>query len=102
MASVTTTVGLVAPQTATIAPSSTFSGTTQTFTVTVTGPPNVSFPLTYTWDATGQSPAVHGSLYRMWDTQNFMWQVIGTRVITVGVENLGGIYTATQTITLNP
>jgi hypothetical protein len=61
-------------------------GLTQTFTVEVAAT-NVTLPLTYTWQATGQEAVVHSG--GLTDTVDLLWELTGKKVITVEVSNGG-------------
>ncbi|MBN1661779.1 MAG: PD40 domain-containing protein [Anaerolineae bacterium] len=61
-------------------------GLTHTFTVEVAAP-NVALPLTYTWQATGQEPVAHSA--GLTDTLDLLWELTGSKVITVEVSNGG-------------
>ena len=75
-------------------------GTTYAFTATV-NPVSVSFPITYTWQATNQSPIVDTANNRK-DSVSFMWSVTGTQHLTITAANAGGVVTKTQTISATP
>ncbi len=69
-----------------------------TFTATV-NPVTAAQPITYTWQATGQSPVVHtGGLS---DTVAFTWATSGTQAITVTATNFGGTVTGAHLITIS-
>ena len=55
------------------------------FTATV-APPTPTLPLTYTWEADGQTTVVRGSS-ALSDTETFSWALPGTYAITVTAEN---------------
>jgi len=90
--------GNVSPTSVTIGgPATGTVNTGYTFTATVS-PDTATQPITYTWQATGQSPVVHtGGLT---DTVTFTWSATGTQVITVTAANAGGIVTGIHTITI--
>jgi len=95
----TIAIVLLPPTEVTIAgPTAGVSGTTYAFTATV-GPPTATLPITYTWQATGQSPVVHGGA-GLSDTVAFTWHVSGTRRITVTARNPSGVVSDTHLITL--
>jgi uncharacterized repeat protein (TIGR01451 family) len=72
---------------------------TYIFTATV-GPVTTTLPLTYTWQAGGQTPAAHtGGLT---DTVARSWEALGTWAITVTAENPVGSVTDTHAITILP
>ncbi len=81
-----------------VGPTAGLSGTAYTFTATVS-PPTATLPITYTWQATGQPPVVHGGA-GLSDTVTFTWQVSGTQQITVTARNWGGTVSDTHLITL--
>jgi len=70
------------------------------FSATVS-PGSAMTPITYTWQATGQSLVTHtgGGIS---DTINFTWITTGTRAITVTATNAFGSATDSRTITINP
>ncbi len=73
-------------------PTSGYTGTQYTFTAIVT-PTNASIPITYTWSpapASGQGSA----------TARYTWTTVGTKVITVSVQNCGGSDTDTHSIAI--
>jgi CSLREA domain-containing protein len=73
--------------------------TTQIFTATAS-PITVTTPLTYVWQATGQSPATHtGSLVT--DTISFTWSATGVNAITLTVSNISNTLMATHRITIS-
>ncbi|MCL4297918.1 MAG: DUF11 domain-containing protein [Anaerolineae bacterium] len=73
--------------------------TVYTFTAT-TSPATATLPLTYHWQASGQSPVTHtGGLS---DTASFAWNVTGPQVITVTATNGGGTAMDTHTTTILP
>jgi hypothetical protein len=73
--------------------------TTYTFTATV-NPITVTRPITYTWQATDQSPKTHtgGGLS---DDITFTWELTGTKTITATATNAGGTVTNTYPIVIN-
>jgi len=70
-----------------------------TFTATV-NPVTTTTPITYTWQATGQSPVVHtgGGLD---DTVSFAWDTPGAKTITVTASNAKSTATNTYEVTLD-
>ena len=71
------------------------------FTATV-APPTVTLPLTYTWQATGQTPQTH-TLQATQDVLSFTWDVTGTQHVTVTASNgLSLPVNATHTLTVEP
>jgi subtilisin family serine protease len=74
------------------------AGATAAFTATA-APPTATLPVTYTWDATGQTPLVQTG--GVSDTAAFTWDVAGTHAITVTAVNAcGGTVTDTRLITV--
>jgi len=71
---------------------------TYAFTATVS-PSNATQPITYSWQADGQSPVVHTGGTS--DSVDFHWTIDGAHIVTVTAENIGGTQTATHTITLS-
>ena len=69
-----------------------------TFTTTVLGP--ATTPLTYTWQATGQSPVIQASYPATTHVVSFTWTADGVKLITVTVSNTQGIVSDTHTITI--
>jgi hypothetical protein len=68
-----------------------------TFTAIIT-PSEATLPISYTWEATGQTPVVHtGGLT---DAVTFAWNMTGIQIITVTAQNAGGMVTDTHTITI--
>jgi len=64
----------------------------------VVSPITATQPITYTWQATDQSPVIHtGSLS---DTTVFTWAGPGTQAITVTAANIGGPVSDTHTVTV--
>lgn len=57
--------------------------TTYDFLATVTA---LDVPVTYTWEATGQTPVIHTG-QDLTDTVQFTWDVTGTQTITVTASN---------------
>ncbi len=76
--------------------------TTYTFTATVS-PITATPPITYFWQATGQSPITHGG-GDLSDTIMFTWTsgTTGTQWITATATNQGGTATGTHVIIFNP
>jgi PKD repeat protein len=61
-------------------------------------PVTATAPITYVWQATGQSPVTNtGGLS---DTVAFAWNVTGTQAITVTAANAGGTVTGTRVISI--
>jgi len=88
----------VAPTEVTIAgPLTGTVGTAHTFLATVN--PTASLPLTYTWEATGQTMVVHSG-QGLTDTVAFTWSVTGTQTITVTAQNAWGQAVDTHWVTV--
>ncbi len=83
-------VSLDGPVVATVNTPSTFVATSSPLTGT--------WPLTYTWQASGQPTLVHSGGFV--DMVDFTWSVSGTKAVTVTVENCGGTVSDTHTITI--
>ena len=80
-----------------VGPTTGLLNTVYTFSATVS-PVTATQPITYVWRATGQSPVTHiGGLS---DTVSFTWSTSGTRAITVTATNVGGMVSASHTITI--
>jgi hypothetical protein len=75
-------------------------GGLHTFTAIVI-PPTAALPITYTWQATGQSDIVT-TVYELSHTVSFAWSAgaTGTKNITVTAANCGSAVSRTHTITL--
>jgi protocatechuate 3,4-dioxygenase beta subunit len=71
-----------------------------TFNATVS-PGSATTPITYTWQATGQSLVKHTGGGTS-DTINFIWGMTGTKAITVTATNALGSATNSRTITIDP
>ncbi len=87
-------IDVISPVTATLGISSTLTATVSPLTATL--------PITYTWQAMGQSPVVHtgGGLS---DTLGLSWAISGTNAITVTAVNPCGVgVTTTRTIEVLP
>lgn len=69
-------------------------GTGYTFTATVS-PADALQPITYTWEATGQTPETH-TVNAISDTVSFTWPVIGTQTVTVTAVNECGVAVSTS------
>ncbi|MBX3053390.1 MAG: hypothetical protein KF753_18080 [Caldilineaceae bacterium] len=72
-------------------------GSSYLFTAT-TSPITTTVPLTYTWQASGQSQIVHSASRT--DTVTYTWNTIGAQTIEVAANNSAGIVTTTHTITI--
>jgi uncharacterized repeat protein (TIGR01451 family) len=73
------------------------AGSTYTFTATVS-PITTTLPITYAWQATGQSPVTHTGCLTTSDVVSFTWSVSGTQAVTVTASNLGDMVTDTHAI----
>jgi hypothetical protein len=72
--------------------------TSHPFTATII-PATATEPISYVWQATGQSPIVNtGGLS---DTVSFAWSVTGRQTITVTATNPDGVVTDTHVITIS-
>jgi len=69
------------------------------FTATVS-PPETDLPITYTWEATGQT-AVYTTTSILTDTISFSWAVGGTKTITVTATNAAGSVIDTHPIIID-
>ena len=69
-----------------------------TFTATVS-PTNVTTPITYLWEASGQEPATHNG--GLTDTMSYQWQELGTQTITVTASNAGSSASSTHDIQID-
>ncbi|MDW8352229.1 MAG: 5'-nucleotidase C-terminal domain-containing protein [Anaerolineae bacterium] len=70
----------------------------QVFTATVL-PLNVTFPLTVTWQADGQTSATFNDTITT--TQSYVWMTPGTRIITVTAQNDNTSVTVTRTVVIS-
>lgn len=59
----------------------------------------LNVPITYTWEATGQTPVIHTG-QGMTDTVQFTWDVTGTQFITVTASNAFTTVVDTHTLAL--
>jgi uncharacterized repeat protein (TIGR01451 family) len=76
------------------------TGTTQTgqtFTATV-NPITATLPITYTWQASGQSDVIHTSALS--DTAAFTWTTIGAQAVTVTAASGAEVVSDTHVITI--
>ena len=88
------------PTAVTIAgPTTGFTQTSYIFIATAS-PVTTTLPITYTWEATGQSPVTNTS--GLSDTVTFTWSAIGTQTITVTAMNVVSAVTGTHVITISP
>ncbi len=72
-------------------------GSTYHFTAT-TAPISTTIPITYVWQATGQTPVTR--IVGLTDAISFEWDISGQKHITVTVNNDFGAITSTHAITL--
>jgi hypothetical protein len=72
-------------------------GSNYTFSAVVT-PVSTTLPITYTWQATGQTPVTHTA--GLSDTVAFSWSTAGTKMITVTATNAGGTVTDTRQVAI--
>jgi hypothetical protein len=52
-------------------------------------PVTTTLPVTYTWEATDQTPVIHANTFR--DEASFTWSQPGTKMITVTAQNKQGV-----------
>ena len=64
-----------------------------------TSPANTTLPLTYTWQASDQTPVTHTA--DLSDTLTFTWDTPGTKTITVTATNEAGTVSSSHLITVN-
>jgi hypothetical protein len=64
--------------------------------------PDISPPVTYTWQATGQSTETHADSHSLTDTLVYAWAAEGRKAITVTVDHAGGTVTGTHAVDLSP
>jgi alpha-tubulin suppressor-like RCC1 family protein len=72
-------------------------GASYLFTAT-TGSITATLPLTYTWQASGQSLIAHSADWT--DTVTYTWNAVGEQAIEVAASNSAGVVTSTHTITI--
>ena len=80
-------------------PSTGFTGQSYLFSALVS-PISATLPITYTWEAAGQTTILHGSLAGITDSAAFTWPSAGQQVITVTAANLSNAVTGVYTITI--
>jgi uncharacterized repeat protein (TIGR01451 family) len=96
---VTTVVthGVVSPTRIAVGgPTTGFVHTAYTFIANVS-PSTATLPVTYHWQATGQTP-VTTSVYALSHTVRFTWSTTGTKTVTVTATNAGGAISGTHFI----
>ena len=79
-------------------PTSGTLGISYIFTTTVLGP--ATPPLTYTWQATEQSPLIQAAHPALTHVVAFTWTADGVKLITVTVSNIQGIVSETHVLTI--
>ena len=77
-----------------------FTQTAYTLSATVS-PVTATQPITYVWQARGQSPVTHTG-YTSDDTVTFTWIATGTWTITATATNAAGVATGTHVIDIVP
>jgi len=89
---------VTAPANVTISgPTTGMSNHTYAFTASV-GPLTTTTPITYVWEATGQSPVT--TTAHLTSTVTFNWSTSGEKVISVTAENAGGTSRETHIIAI--
>ncbi len=78
-------------------PHAVLTGTVATFTVTV-DPFAATAPITYTWQATGQTPVVYTE--PLSDAVSFSWTTPGVKQVSVEVDNRGGTFVDGHTVSV--
>jgi hypothetical protein len=81
-----------------VGPTGGISGTAYAFTATVS-PPTATLPVTYTWQASGQSPISQVG-YVLSDTATFTWTATSMQAITITAANCGNSAVGTHSIFL--
>jgi 5-hydroxyisourate hydrolase-like protein (transthyretin family) len=81
-------------------PTTGYMQTNYTFNATVS-PVTATMPITYVWQATGQSPVTHSG-GGLGDSVNFTWLTPGIKTITVTASNGLGTASNTHVINLSP
>lgn len=79
-------------------PTAGLMNTTYVFTATVS-PITATLPITYTWQATGQTPVTHTRSVAYIDAVSLTWSTVGVKTITVTASNADGLVTATVQFT---
>ena len=70
-----------------------------TFTAAA-GPVTATLPITYVWQATGQSPVTHANVMTVTDATTFTWNMGGAKVITITATNAVNAVFDTHVITI--
>jgi hypothetical protein len=63
-------------------------------------PDVLSFPITYTWEATDKTPIVHTNMYQTNDSAAFTWTMPGTKTITVTAATAGATTSSVHLISI--
>jgi hypothetical protein len=74
-------------------------GISNTFVASVK-PALATQPLTYTWQASGQSQVIHANVQSVTDTVTFTWPTTGAQYVTVWAENAYGVISNTLDLTV--
>ena len=74
-------------------------GRSYTFTASVS-PRNASLPISYEWQAAGQSPVTHSDVWNVVDTCPFTWTSPGSQLVTVTATNRAGTLSSGHSITI--
>jgi hypothetical protein len=80
-------------------PGSTFSGVAALLNAAIL-PVTTTTPMTYTWEASGQTTIIHASELELADAVMFTWPVSGTQVVTVTATNGLAVVSDTVSITV--
>jgi uncharacterized repeat protein (TIGR01451 family) len=81
-------------------PATGVTATDYVFTATVG--PAATFPLTYTWQASGQTGTQVNVAARLTDTITYNWPATGAETVTVAVSDMMATVTATHVINIGP
>ncbi len=71
------------------------------FTATIT-PTDVTLPITYTWQASGQSPTSGSGMMSLTNSRIFTWTTTGQKMVTATATSAYGTVTATKAISVTP
>ena len=63
-------------------------------------PDVLSFPITYTWEATDKTPIVHNNVYLTNDSAAFTWTLPGTKTVTVTAAIAGATTSSVHLISI--